>query len=166
MADSIRSQSPLRRECSSDDLQVCTPPQSEGLKAELEDQPQIGPFPVFGRPAAPAVESVDTHSLSLSWVPVQLEGCGGNRLEESDLPSCGVGYSLEMQLIGTVSVRLAEGHQVPCQWNLNLWDLGQVDESPVSPPLEGGWSCCHRGPELATKVVQLASQDGFAKGHG
>lgn len=109
MADSFRSQSPLRRECSSDELQVRTPPQSEGLKAGLEEQPQIDPFPIFGRPAAPVVESVDTHSLSLSWVASQLEGCGGNRLDGADLPSCGVGYSLEMQLIGTVGVRLAEG---------------------------------------------------------
>lgn len=114
MADSNSPRSPLRRECLSEDPQVRTPPQSEGLKAGGEDLDVVGPFPLFGQPEAPSVETVDTHSLSLSWVPIQLQGQGGNRLDESDLPTCVVGYSLEMQLVGTVSLELGGGAVGKC----------------------------------------------------
>ncbi|KAK9833069.1 hypothetical protein WJX74_006307 [Apatococcus lobatus] len=131
MTASGRPESPLRRERSSEDLQVRTPPQSEGLKAGPEDHPVICPYPIFGRPQAPVVESVDTHSLSLSWAPVQLQGQGGNCLDEAEILTCGVGYSLEMQLVGT------------------------VDETAVSQPVEDRWSCCHRGSDLNTQVNGL-----------
>ena len=96
------SKSPVRRESSPDSLRVHTPPQTEGLKAAME-QPIVRPFPIFEQAQAPLVEHIDTHSLTLRWSPVRQVAVGGNAPKESFLSECSVGYSLEMQLVGTVS---------------------------------------------------------------
>ncbi len=95
------STSPVRRESSPDSLQVSTPPQSEGLKAG-PDQPAAHPFPIFEQPRTPLVEDVDTHSLSLSWFSVRQTASGGDIPEGLNPAPCGLGYSLDMQLLGTV----------------------------------------------------------------
>ncbi len=94
--------SPVGRERSPDSLGVHTPPQSEGLKAGVE-QTTVKPFPIFAQAQAPVLEQTDTHSLALSWVPVRQTAVGGSTLDKGHLLDCAVSYSLEMQLVGTVS---------------------------------------------------------------
>ena len=82
------------------------PSQAEGLPA-AQDPPAARPFPIFEELKAPVQRVVTTHSLTLSWTIVRQSAVGGDLPEGVSLPDCRVNYLLEMQLMGTVSILLA-----------------------------------------------------------